>query len=170
MKVKFLSWFPAFFLLVGNIIFAAVSWRFPVISMPALLAAVCEELFFRGLLFKTWLLPRMRPVSAVVLSAALFAALHLINLTNGASYCFVCFQVLFAFCFGIWAGAVVYRQGSILIPLCVHVLINLTGTFAEIFWLDASASALFLLDGLLIASCSDQSEPQCVSVSDVRMF
>lgn len=155
MKAKFLSWFPVYLLPVGNIIIAAVLWRFPVISMPALLAAVCEELFFRGLLFKVWLLPRMRPAAAAVLSAALFAALHLINLVNGASYCFVCFQVLFAFCFGIWAGAAVYRTGWIAVPLLAHVLLNLTDASADAMGSFAAAvyiitAGLTLLTGVLL--------------------
>ncbi len=163
---KYVCLLPALPAVISNIILAFADGRFGAFSCLPPAAAVCEELFFRGLILKSVLLPRMRPAAAIAVSAVLFGTAHFLNLLSGSLLVPVLFQMLYAFCFSVWAGAVVYRQGSILIPLCVHVLINLTAASAEIFWLDAAASALFLFGGLLIASGPVQAEARCASVSD----
>src|SRR6202035_1208377 len=57
-------------------------WRedfpLPIVAVMALLPAVVEELFFRGFLFTALLGNGERPGRAVLASAALFAAFHLL--------------------------------------------------------------------------------------------
>ena len=163
---KYVCLLPVLPVAAGNIILGFAEGRACAFSWLPPAAAVCEELFFRGLILKSLLLPRMRPAAAIAVSAALFGAAHILNLLSGSLFVSMFFQMLYAFCFSVWAGAVVYRQSSILIPLCVHVLINLTSTSAEILWLDLSAAALFLISGVFIASGPAQSEAQCASVPD----
>ncbi len=121
-------WLPVVLLPAGNLLslfFAPFSlhWRTLLLS---LLAAAAEEMFFRLFLLKTVLMHRVRPGFAVIITAALFAAAHLLNLRSGAFLTGVLLQFLCAFCFSVWAGAVVWRKHSILIPLFAHVLMNLT--------------------------------------------
>ena len=117
--------------------------------LSSLMGAAAEELFFRWFLLKGALLPRMKPERAVVLVSVLFAAAHLLNLRNGAALPAVLLQMLCAFCFSIWAGAVVWRKNSILIPMLAHVLLNLTAV-TEGTLLPAIACALVLADGILL--------------------
>ena len=114
-----------------------------------MIAAIAEELFFRLFLLKTVLLPRVKPGAAVVLTAVVFAAMHLLNLRNGTPPAAVLPQILCAFCFSVWAGAVVWRKGSIRIPLLAHVLLNLTAVTEGTLPLTA-ASLIVLGAGILL--------------------
>ena len=136
----------------GNILIGAGQWAWPALGaafwLPVLGAAL-EELFFRELLLRRWLLRRegMRPVRAVLLAAALFGVAHLCNtgadavqapglmgaggglglLADGMDA--VWLQAFGACCFGVWAGAAVVRTDSLCLPLVAHVLVNVTAGF-----------------------------------------
>src|SRR4029077_4889562 len=87
-------------------------------SLPAyllvfgLLAAVCEELAFRGLIL-SGLLRRFRPRNAVILSSFLFALFHM-NV----------FQFLPAFFLGVVLGLVTVRSKSLVPAIIFHLLHN----------------------------------------------
>ena len=115
----------------------------------SLLGAIAEEFFFRGLLLKTILLPRIKPCLAILITAILFSAMHLFNLQNGTALATVLLQIFCAFCFSVWAGSVVWQKGSIRLPLLAHLLLNLTAVTEGIL-LSTGASILVLADGLLL--------------------
>lgn len=79
-------------------------------------AAILEELLFREVLLRRWLLTGRwaRPGLAVLLSAGLFAVLHAPNIP----------QILGALGFGLWAGVAVWRTDSVLLPALLHLGIN----------------------------------------------
>lgn len=152
MRNKVLIWLPLILLPTGNLLmlfFAPVSIDLRTLLF-SLIGAVAEELFFRFFLLKKVLLEtaKLKPTLSIFLVSFLFAAMHLLNLRNGAAFSEVFIQMLFAFCFSIWAGAVTWRC-TWLIPLLAHVLLNATaGT--EILWVSLAASAFVLLDGVLL--------------------
>ncbi|MDO5297337.1 MAG: CPBP family intramembrane metalloprotease [bacterium] len=154
MRLTLLSWAPVFLLPISNIIVCICSGSFPSADSSLLLtvglAAVCEELFFRGLVLKCWLLPRLKPVCAVVLSAVIFGAAHILNWRGILSFDLVLPQIIFAVCFGVWAGAAVYRKDSILLPVLAHVLLNVTDQPIYLTWPWAVVAGITLIDGVVL--------------------
>jgi membrane protease YdiL (CAAX protease family) len=82
-------------------------------------APVFEELFFRGFLFKGFAESFPGPVGAVVITAAVWAAIH----TQYDWYGLVTVFVL-----GLVLGYARYRSGSLLLTIAIHSLINLIAT------------------------------------------
>ncbi len=85
-------------------------------------APVVEELFYRGLALRG-LTNHMHPALAVVVTAFVFAAVHLQLV-----------QLVGLFMFGLIAGAVVYFTGRVGLSIALHVGFNLTGVVG-LFWL-----------------------------------
>jgi len=81
-------------------------------------APLGEEILCRGLVLRAFM-SRYSSIVAIVLSAVIFAALHM-NAT----------QSLCAFLFGIFAGAVAVRTGSIWPSVAAHLGVNLTDSIA----------------------------------------
>ncbi len=143
-------WLPVVLLPAGNLIAAlcvpsALDAR---LLLYSVIGAAAEELFFRLLLLKTVLLPRVRPGVAILATAVLFAALHLLNLRNGSPMAPVLAQVLCAFCFSVWAGAATWKS-TWAIPLAAHVLLNLTAG-ETVPWASVLLGAIVLADGVLL--------------------
>ena len=82
-----------------------------ILLQTTLLAAVAEEFFFRGLLFK-WLRPRFSAVKTILLTSALFGLIHFI----GPSV------ALAGLLWGIGAGILREKTGSTLNVIVMHVL------------------------------------------------
>ncbi len=78
----------------------------------SLLPGFIEEALFRGYV-QTRLMKRMRPVAAILVSSALFAAAHIMPA-----------QVLFAFPIGVWLGYLSWRIGSVIPGMFLHALLN----------------------------------------------
>ena len=79
--------------------------------------------------------------------------MHQFNLRTGADGEEVLVQIVCAFCFSIWAGAVTWKA-TWLIPLLAHVLLNATaGT--ENIWVGIAVSIAVLVDGILLMKGTD---------------
>ena len=148
MKQKILYWLPLFILPICNILITLIVKQPIVPALPYIMGAVAEELFFRWFLLKHLLLPRMKPIIAILLISVLFASIHLFNLRAGQPLDLTLVQVFSAFCFSIWAGAVVWKS-TWLIPLIAHVLMNATAG-EEVMWVSLAVSAVVLADGILL--------------------
>lgn len=146
-----LIWLPVILLPAGNLLAAAIAA--PVfqahIFLFSLLGAVAEEIFFRWVLLKKILMPHFKPFLSILLSALLFAAMHLLNLFNAMPLPSVILQVFCAFCFSIWAGTVVWQKNSIFIPLLAHILLNFTAVTEEMI-LPLIVSVFVLADGIIL--------------------
>lgn len=95
------------------------------------LAAICEELFFRGLLLS--LLINKNHLSnrqACILVSILFGALHLINVYSYATPTYAIVQVYFAFSAGLML-AKLYLQYGLSSCILLHIVINLTSVLCE---------------------------------------
>lgn len=82
-----------------------------------------EELAFRGFILRG-LSARFSPVGAITLTALLFAILHLDLL-----------QILGVFPFGLYAGYLVVRTGSLYPAIVSHAVTNLASTVEGSLWL-----------------------------------
>ena len=84
-------------------------------------APLFEEMFFRGFLLTSFAASFMRPTGAVIVTAVLWAAMHLqYNLIG----------IAVVFCLGLVLGAARMRTGSLMVPLVFHALENLLATVA----------------------------------------
>ena len=151
---KLLIWLPVILLPAGNLLslfFTPVSFDSRILLF-SLVGAMAEELFFRWFLLETIFLPRILPRRAIILTAILFAIMHLLNLRNGTFFPDILLEMFCAFCFSLWAGAVVWRRGNIFIPLLAHVLLNLTAWDNTQWILSLSVCIAVLVDGLILIS------------------
>ena len=153
MKQKVLYWLPLCILPISNILISLIMKQPITPALPYILGAVAEELFFRWYLLKAILLSRMKPVTAILLISVLFAVMHLFNLCAGAGITDTLVQMLFAFCFSIWAGAMTWKS-TWLIPLIAHVLLNLTAT-ADIMWVSLFVGLVVLANGIMLMQPTD---------------
>ena len=90
----------------------------------------------------------MKPILAIALVSVLFAGMHLFNLRVGAGGEEVLIQIVCAFCFSIWAGAVTWKA-TWQIPLLAHVLLNATAGAGNM-WVSIAVSIVVLIDGILL--------------------
>ena len=122
------------------------------------IGAVAEELFYRIFLLRELLLRRsaLSPRVSIVLVSILFAGMHLFNLRSGMAVPVVLLQSGCAFCFSMWAGAVVWNTRSVMIPLLAHILLNLTAFEGGGAFLPLAASLITLLDGFFLMSESSK--------------
>lgn len=157
MKRYILLWLPAIILPVSNLIpIVSGHQDYQFLILP-IIGAVIEEVIFRWLLLGKWLLneKRVKPIAAILIVGAVFSLMHLWNLRNGASFFEVGIQMLFAFCFSIWAGAVVWQTDQIWIPLIAHILLNATAGNESIMWMSLLMSVIVAVDGILIFMLGD---------------
>ena len=117
-----------------------------------ILGAVFEELFYRWFLLKKLFFEttKLTPLLSILIVSGLFALMHLWNLQTSPAILPVLLQVFSAFCFSIWAGAVVRRTDRIWIPLIAHILLNATAGDAEIAWVTILVSIVVLADGIVL--------------------
>ena len=152
--VQLLIWAPVLLLPLANLIPAIVSgvnYDFSQ-SLVWVFGAVAEELFYRFFLLRKLLLERseLKPGLAVLLISLLFAGMHLFNLRSGMPVSLVLLQAFCAFCFSLWAGAVVWKTRSVMGPLLAHVLMNLTAFESSDLYISFAASLLTLVIGILL--------------------
>lgn len=103
----------------------------------ALYALVClsvgffEEMAFRGCIFTVILGRRgKRPIDifiSIVLSSAVFGAVHLVNLFTGASPVAVLLQVGYSFLIGGMCSVILIKTGNVWYCVLLHAVYNFTG-------------------------------------------
>ena len=92
----------------------SLAWVFAVVILPPLV----EETVFRGLIFHYLKKGGAGFWAANLIQAVLFGIYHG-NLVQG----------IYAFCIGLLLGYLAERYSSLIIPVMVHALFNLFGTF-----------------------------------------
>jgi membrane protease YdiL (CAAX protease family) len=91
-----------------------------------ILAPVCEELIFRGMLFQTIAISRLGPIVAVILTAVIFTASHY-------QYGFADLATILVD--SLYWGWVRYKTGSTILPIAMHILSNSIAV-VEFIWLN----------------------------------
>lgn len=94
--------------------------------LQMLCAALTEELFFRGFLLS--FLKKQGTLFSIFLTSILFAAMHSVNLLEGADGAYVGMQMLCAWLVSLCYCAVTLRFDSLLPCIGAHFLTNITGT------------------------------------------
>ena len=96
--------------------------------VAAVIAPICEELLFRGLLLRA-LRRRLEPVPAVAIQALVFALAHpLLSPTVGDLA-----VVPALFLLGVASGVAATRKGDLSASILMHIGFNLVTTLAAVF-------------------------------------
>ncbi len=95
----------------------------------AIAIGIIEELLFRGILFH--LLKRRTKIKIVLVSASVFAAIHLLNFFGGMSSLFIGLQIFAAFSIGLMLGVARMKDNTIWMVVIAHTLINFS-TFVSV--------------------------------------
>lgn len=105
--------------------------------LMVVLPGICEELFFRGVMQRNfeW---RMRPAQAIILTALLFAMLHL-QLVN----------VLLLASLGAYLGYLTWRTGSVIPSIAAHMAFNAIMTTGAYLYPDMLEPRRYTVDDLL---------------------
>ncbi len=85
------------------------------------MAPVCEEIFFRGILQKN-MVRKWGPVGGIAFASAIFGLIHGIPQ-----------QIVAGFCLGIVIGWVYWRTGSLVAAMVLHAINNALGVFLTLF-------------------------------------
>lgn len=93
-----------------------------------LAAPVFEELFFRGFVFQGVACSRLQPIGAVLITAALWSALHVQ---------YALFEIGIIFGGGVLLGLARWRSGSVYVPIALHALWNLGSAVETMVYLAA---------------------------------
>lgn len=94
------------------------------LSLRTFTPAAFEEIVMRGVML-TYLLARFSKRRSVLVSSAVFAGIHMLNLLNpGTNALWVIAQVVWAFALGIMYAEVFIRTRSIYMPVMIHFLVN----------------------------------------------
>jgi membrane protease YdiL (CAAX protease family) len=88
-------------------------------------APLSEELLARGFLYRGWSESFVRPVGAILLSSAVWTAMHM-------QYNWYFLAQVFSI--GLLLGYLRYRSNSLLLPVILHGINNLAAT-VQTFWL-----------------------------------
>jgi membrane protease YdiL (CAAX protease family) len=91
-----------------------------------ILAPICEELIFRGVLFKAVSKSRAGSIGAVIITSVIFTAAH---------YQYGILDLVTIFVDALYWGWVRHKTGSVIIPIILHMLAN-TISVIEFIWLN----------------------------------
>lgn len=94
-------------------------------ALLMLSVSAVEEIFFRGFLLHFFL--RWGKRRGILLTAAIFALFHGVNIFHGGAPAHIAMQILCAAMVGVCYGAVAVKWGSLLPVMCAHALTNITG-------------------------------------------
>lgn len=132
---------PAFAVVINNLPIYPLASGLAYLSSPwwkvALLAAEClfigifEEMCFRGVVFLSFLEKRRASTRgrfwSIVLTAAVFGAVHAINLFFGASPVAVLMQIGYSFLIGAMCSVVLIKTANVWICALLHAVFDFCG-------------------------------------------
>lgn len=121
---------PIIGLATGNAALHGTGADLLLLALQSLAVGLFEELTFRGYLFPM-ILEKYRDRSVflpAVLSSAVFAAVHLVNLFSGSSPAAAVLQVGYSFLIGGMCTVVLLKTRCIWIPVLIHGIYNFGGT------------------------------------------
>ena len=127
--------FPWIGLLTGNAQISASHIDIILLVLQSLTVGLFEEMTFRGFLFPL-VLRKFRGQNAflpTVLSSAVFAAVHLVNLFSGMSPAAVLLQTGYSFLIGGMCAAVLLKTRCIWFCVLLHGIYNFGGTLVPTF-------------------------------------
>jgi len=105
------------------------------ILMTVILAPILEEILFRGIIMKGMINNNVKPVTAIIVSAFIFGAVH-----------FNPWQFAGAFLLGLVLGLVYYKTKSLLMSILLHAFNNLLSALMMMYSDSETFSELFKLN------------------------
>lgn len=87
------------------------SWSIPQLAIISILAGICEEALFRGLI-QSWLTPLVGPWVAIAIASVAFGFAHPINRA----------YIIAATVTGIYLGLLFWMTGDLLAPIVAHAV------------------------------------------------
>ena len=126
----------------------------PWVSLPVMLTGVLylfgigfwEEMIFRGVIGNTLALKYATNTKGmwltVVLSAAIFSAIHLQSLLHGLPLTAMAAQLTGAFGLGLVFAAVYLRGGNLWVLVLLHTIVDVPGSFQSTFIISNTASSV----------------------------
>lgn len=110
-------------------------YRFVLFAAECLATGFFEELLFRAILFPAILEKRrqnsVKIFLSVIVSSAIFALVHLLNLFAGAGFGPTVMQIGYSFLIGALCAFVLIKTGNIAFCVFLHATFNFTGTLVE---------------------------------------
>lgn len=143
---KLLYYLPLVLLCCPNLLSGAAgkgSGTDLLLLLGMLLTGFMEELFFRSFLVR--LLQRKSEQLAIMASAFLFGAAHLLNLSSGQSAAYTLWQAGAAAAFGFMAAVFLLKTGSILPCVLCHGVMNMEAALLPSAPPAAAATALAVM-------------------------
>lgn len=92
------------------------------VIMTVILAPILEEILFRGIIMKGIIKNKVKPMTAIIVSAFIFGAVH-----------FNPWQFAGAFLLGLVLGLVYHKTRSLLMPILLHAFNNLTSAIMMLY-------------------------------------
>ena len=106
-------------------------WRLLLLGLECFSVALFEESCFRGVVLTGFLKARRETkwgqLLSVLLTSAVFGAVHLINLFIGSSPVAVLMQIGYSFLIGAMCSVVLFRTGNLWLCVFLHAVFNFNG-------------------------------------------
>jgi membrane protease YdiL (CAAX protease family) len=122
---------PIYPLLSGGAWVSSPVWKIVLLAAECLFIGLCEEFCFRGVVFLGFLEKKRMGKSgqfwAIVLTSAVFGAVHLINLFDGASPMSVILQVGYSFLIGSMCAVILMKTKNIWLISVLHAAFDFCG-------------------------------------------
>lgn len=116
---------PLFLLPAFNLLTLKIS-QIDILTVILMLSvSLTEEIFFRGFLLH-WFMKRSK-LAGILMSSAVFALFHCVNLFHSVHIIYTLLQVACAFAVGVCFGAVVVQYRSLIPCMIAHFFTNITG-------------------------------------------
>ena len=154
---------PLIALFSGTAVVTAGADEIVLFALECIFVASFEELTFRGIVFPLMLqhfgAERRERTAAVLVSAAVFGAMHLLNLFSGGGMGPTLLQAGYTFLIGAMFAVVLLCTGNLMICIGLHAVYNFggmlvptlgSGSFSDIWSLPAIAVTAFLAVAALI--------------------
>ncbi len=109
------------------------------VLMTVILAPILEEILFRGIIMKGMINNKVAPITAIIVSALIFGAVH-----------FNPWQFAGAFLLGLVLGLVYYKTKSLLMPILLHAFNNLLSALMMMYSDSETFSGLFNINKELL--------------------
>jgi len=103
--------------------------------LAVLMIVISEEVVFRGIVFPLLLIrfenDKYRYIKSLIISALIFAVVHIFNIFGGGNIGYNLLQVLYSFAIGAVFSFLMAKTGNILIPTVIHYVYNLGGMLSS---------------------------------------
>ena len=127
--------FPIYPVAAGLATVTAPPWRVALFIAECLMVSFFEESCFRGVVFLGFLKKRrsttLKRFLAIIFSAAVFGAVHLVNIALGASPVAVILQVGYSFLIGAMCSVVLMKTSNLWLCVLLHAVYNFGGGIIE---------------------------------------